>query len=274
MKKQHKLGVFLEGGGIKTFYGGGVIDQLKAFGIKPDYYAGISASAGTIFGNIFSCSEEIIDIFGKRCDNNKKNFYFFRKPHFPHNHMMENSLIKIFDKHIKNPNSKSEFKIIAGITNNNYSWVKTHLVLYLMIMKNLLRINLFDYFRKMFSVKESSITSDDNLDKKVIVNFIMGSSSIYPFIKPHYHDGKLLLEANCLDLDYQNCLSNCDKGIIIHNSTGKSFVNGKFLHVYSSTSLPSNILDYTSKEKLVSLRKVGMLEVKKQKFFVEKFISS
>ncbi|MBS3073901.1 patatin-like phospholipase family protein [Candidatus Pacearchaeota archaeon] len=272
MKKSYHLGIFLEGGGIRTFYGGGVIDGLKKVSVKPDFYCGISASAGTIFGNMFNCNKAIIDIFGKKCNNNSKNFYFFRKPHFPHNAMMEGALLEIFKKHIKNPNNKEEWGITSGITPKDNSYLKTHLVLYLMVLKNVFHINLFKIFRRIFEVKEERVSSDNNLSSREIVNFIMGSSSIYPFIKPHYYMGKLLLEANCLDLDYEKCLSDCKKGIIIYNREGKSYIKDNILHFYSSQKLEWNILDYTSKEKLQELRKIGISEAKKQKEMIKKFI--
>ncbi len=273
VKERHKLGIFLEGGGIRTFYGGGVIDEIKNLGIKPDFYVGISASAGTIFGGMFNCSDKIIEIFGKKCDDNSKNFYFFRKPHFPHNEMMEEALIEIFKKCIKKPNNK-EWEIISGITVKKKTYLKTHLVLYLMILKNIFHINLFKYFRKFLDIREKMINNNDKMEGKEIVNFIMGSSSIYPFIKSHYYENNLLVEANCLDLNYEKCLGNCKKGIVIYNQEGKSYMKNNILHLYSTQKLEWNILDYTSKEKLQKLRKIGINEVKKQKEIIKKFIFS
>jgi hypothetical protein len=270
MKKMHKLGIFLEGGGIRTFYGGGVIDELKALGVRPDYYVGISASAGTIFGNMHDCSEEIIKIFGKKCDENKKNFYWTKKPHFPHNEMMGGALGEIFSRHIPRPNSK-DYAIIAGITSKNNEIAKKYAVSILMLGK-ILGINFFDKLRKTLNIEEAKITQKDGLTGKEIVNFIMGSSSIYPFIKQHYYQGKLLVEVNSLNLDYEKILRGCNKGIIIHNAKGKTFIRGKMLHLYSKKTLEWNILDYTSKEKLQELRKEGKRQVREQIGMIRAFL--
>ena len=61
-------------------------------------------------------------------------------------------------------------------------------------------------FRKICGISKLIISSKDNLKTSDLVNVIMGSSTIYPFIDLYYFNDKLLLDADFLELDYKDYL--------------------------------------------------------------------
>ncbi|MDO8628165.1 MAG: hypothetical protein Q7R56_00230 [Nanoarchaeota archaeon] len=268
----YNLGVFLEGGGIKTFYSDGVLTTLQNNKIFPDYYVGISASAGMMLGHIYNCSNEILELFGKKCDQNKKNFYLFKKEHFPHNRMMEGALNEIFKEYISSLKKRNgDYAIIAAQTPKKWEHLQYTLSLLFMFLRTF-HINLLTHFGKLCKAKMIILTSQETKTNKEIVNFIMGSATVYPFIKPHYLNNSLLLESHLLDFRYESTLKNCKKGIIIYTTKGITRREGNILHLYPTQRLPYNPLDYTSKQKLLTLRKIGEQEGELQLVTIKQFL--
>ena len=106
-------------------------------------------------------------------------------------------------------------------------------------------------------MSEARITNKNILSRAELTSFIMGSSTIFPFIKPHYLNESLILDGGLLDIDYENLLSDCEKKIIIHTEKGKTSTVGNTLHIYSDERIPNNMLDYTNGSKVIWLHKLG-----------------
>jgi hypothetical protein len=254
---KYNLGVFLSGGGNMVFFVHGILKVLKKNDVKIDYLVGLSASSGMMLGHVFNCEDFVFDIFSNRIHKNKKNFYFFRKKHFPHNEIYKNSLLELFSKH-GNSKRKYDFSVIASQMPKRYSKLKANFSFICLFLKYYYGINLMKIFRKICGISKLIISSKDNLKTSDLVNVIMGSSTIYPFIDLYYFNDKLLLDADFLELDYKDYLKNCKKGIIIYTTqNGKSYIKDNVLHLFPKEKLDFNVLDYTSKEKLVELREEG-----------------
>jgi hypothetical protein len=262
MEKKYELGIFLGGGGNTVFFTDGILKVLEKNGINIDYSVGISASSGMMLGHIFNCENHSFNVFSNRIRKNKKNFYFFRKKHFPHDEIYRNSVSELLLKYRTNKNKrKFNYSIIASQMPKKYSKTKATISIIVLILKYYCKINLTKTFRNICNVSPLVINSSDRLKNKELINIIMGSSTIYPFIDLYYYKNKLLLDADFLDLNYDKCLSNCKKGIVIYSTMSKkSYIKDNILHIFPKKNLPFDVLDYTNDKELIKFRKEGEKE--------------
>jgi len=268
--KKYEFGVFLCGGGNRVLFSDGVLKVLLKEGIAPDYWVSKSASSGIMFGHLLNCSDWLLDHFWKRCQKNQKNFYWFKKEHFPHDEMLEGSMREMFRVHGLPKNKR--YSIIASDAGSRFSRLKAVASFFLMILSNLgvSTKNL----RKFLGINEYLFKSSENYSKEELISIIMGSSTIYPFIGLHFLRGRLLLESEMLKKDYPRYLEKCKKGIIIYNRRGGiSHIEGNILHFYSSVEIPNTTIDYSFKSKIREIRKIGEAEAKKQLSLVRKFLN-
>ena len=79
---------------------------------------------------------------------------------------------------------------------------------------------------------EIYVSSEENLPLKDVITVIMGSSTIYPFIKPHFYKGDLLLDGGIATKDFSSLFKGMDKGLIIEATRGRTRVKGKYLRIF------------------------------------------
>ena len=253
---KYKLGVFLEAGGNKVFFVNGVLSILDKENIKIDMLVGLSSSAAILFAFLFGKSLYAVNLFAHKLDHNNKNFYLLRKEHFPHNEIYGSSVSHLLEEY---PAKEifSDFLILGSSTPRKWVTFKATLATFFLILKYGFKINLLKYFRDAFDVSEARITNKNILSRAELTSFIMGSSTIFPFIKPHYLNESLILDGGLLDIDYENLLFDCEKKIIIHTEKGQTSTVGNTLHIYSDERIPNNMLDYTNGSKVIWLHKLG-----------------
>lgn len=127
--------------------------------------------------------------------------------------------------------------------------------------------------RKIIRLKRV-VFRNKNIDTKdELVEIIMGSSTVYPFIGLHYHKDKLLLEAEIKEDEYGRYLLNCKKKIIIHNKTGITKIKGNTIHIYSKRKIPNTFVDYSFKTKIREIREIGRLEARDQYGIIRRFLN-
>jgi hypothetical protein len=273
MSKKYKLGVFLEAGGNMVFFSNGVLKKLKEENIKIDYLVGYSSSSAIILGYLFDCFDYSLEVFGDQLNNNKNNFYLFQRNHFPHNHIYKNSVEKLLNNFSKNGrNCETEFTIFASKTANKFVTIKV-LLASVVLLLNKMGLNFKKVFNKIFKIQLFEVNSRIINDLEGLLNIIMGSSCIYPFIKPHFYEGNLILEGELVKSGYQKYFENCERGIFVHTDIGKTHIMDNVLHIYSGKAIPFNILDYTDGHKLEVMQKAGEDEVWSNLDLIKKFVA-
>lgn len=255
MSLKYKLGVFVEAGGNKVFFANGVLSVLNKEGIKIGKIVGFSSSGPIILAYLLNKNDEALEIFAKRLDANKNNFYLFNKEHFPHNNIYRNSIEELLGNDYKEK-IKSDFTIFASSSNNSFTRIKS-LFVSLFLYLDELGINFLKKLRILFNIIKVEIVNDGLNDKEKLIDFIMGSSTLYPFIKPQVIGDNLIMEGALLKLNPNQEILDCDRKIIIHNKYGISQIINDTLHIYIEENIPINILDYTNGKNIRDLQKIG-----------------
>ncbi|HEY4487674.1 MAG TPA: patatin-like phospholipase family protein [Candidatus Paceibacterota bacterium] len=253
---KYKLGAFLEAGGNKVFFVNGILGVLNKENIKIDLLVGSSSSAPIILAYLLNQNIDALELFAAKLDKNKRNFYLFNKPHFPHHEIYKDSVSYLVQKY-QSQKIDGHFVIFGARTSSNMAVLKGSLASVFLILKHGLGVNLLGLFRKILKIHEIRITERDRLSNTEMTDFIMGSSTIYPFIDLHRMKGSLILEGSLLNINRDEVLSNCEKKIIIHTKQGITRIVNDTLHIYADQAIPSNVLDYTSGARVIWLHKLG-----------------
>lgn len=254
--KRYKIGAILEAGGNKVFFVNGVLGVLSRENVDIDYLVGLSSSAPIIFAYLLKKNSSVARMFADTLDRNRKNFYLFRNTHFPHDEMYGSSIAEILNGYDRE-DIASDFLILATRTSAKLPRFKAICATLFLLLAFGLKIDLLELFRRVFHAEAVGVGKEDGLSREELIDFMMGSSTIYPFIGLHYVNGSLILEGALLALDYEELLSDCEKRIVVHTGRGLTGIAGDTLHIYSDEHIPNNILDYTDGSQVLSLDRLG-----------------
>src|SRR4051812_23879254 len=97
----HKIGAFLEAGGNKVFFVNGILSVLKREQIPVNLYVGFSSSAPILVATLLGRNREVMESFARKLESNKRNFYFFRRPHFPQNDIYKDSVLLLAEDYTR-----------------------------------------------------------------------------------------------------------------------------------------------------------------------------
>jgi predicted acylesterase/phospholipase RssA len=268
---QYRTGVFVRAGGNKVFFANGVLSVFRAEGIPIDKIVGLSSSSAIIMAYILNKTEQGLDIFAKTLDANKKNFYFFRRNHFPHSDIYKNAVKEILQGY-RSEDVQTDFVVLATSTNKACRRTKAFLSS-LVLLLHATGINLLAPCSKILNLTRVELQKQNVDSIETLLDFIMGSSTLYPFIQPHTVEGKLILEGGLLGIDYRTELSDCDKKIVIHNENGNTAIQGDTLHIYADEPIPRNILDYTNGNKVRGLHRIGQRTMRAHLTLLKNFLN-
>jgi hypothetical protein len=256
---KNNLGVYLEGGGNKVFFSLGFLQEIRKQGVRPSLFVGVSASSAIMF-------EEIVGYEGESL----KIFYCFKKEHFPHNRIYSDSVAE-FLAHVPDIPKKKKWKIVVSLSSAKFCRLKSFL-------SSLVIAFPFKWlkksFRRLMGVEVLSFGPRDFRNLKDLANVIVGSSTIYPFIKPHFFNGKLLMEGGLASPDYEHFFKDCERSLVINPSKGETKKIGNSLFVFSSEDVPLNVLDYTHEKKIFELYNLGRKEARKQMSVIKDYLKA
>jgi len=264
-----KFGILLNGGGNRVFFNLGFLQELRKHGIRPSLFVGVSASSAVMFEEIFGGNGESLKYFGDRLNKNKKNFYWINRPHFPHNGIYETSIKEIFEKYWNTSKSKVAWKIVAAKTKPNFVVLKCFISSFLLLLRG---TALSNYILKSLGIKNVIFSSKDYFSKEEIINIIVGSSTIYPFICPHFYKKSLILDGGLFNVDSKSIFKGFDKVIVLRPVKGVSEVRDKKLYIFPSKKIPFNVLDYTNGDKLSEMYAFGKEEAQSQLAAIKKYL--
>jgi len=268
--RKKDLGMFLGGGGNKVFFNLGFIQELRRQGVSPSLLVGVSASSSIMFEEILGCEGFSLKSFGKRLRENKKNFYLFSKNHFPHNDIYKNSIDELFRQHKKFSEINIHWKILASQSSKRFYRTKCFLSSLILLLE---RSFMKNFLLKIFGVKERIFDSKENFSKKDLINIIMGSSTIYPFIQPHFYEDNLILEGGLINVNYNSLFQKNKKILVIIPEKGETKIIRGRLHIFSSINVLSNVLDYTNEKKIFDLYNQGRNEAKMQLGIIKNYLN-
>ncbi len=259
-------------GGNKVFFVNGILTVLNEENIKIDKIVGFSSSSVIIFPFLFKKTKQALAFFAKQLDENPQNFYWFRKPHFPHDEIYEKGVEEALKGYSRN--IPSDFFLIGSKTSKDWQFFKLFFSSVSLALRYVFKINVLNFLRGSFNIKKIVITNRDNLSKDELKNFIMGCSTIYPFISPHYFRGSLILEGDLFEPTYKKYLSDCEKKIIIHTHKGRTRVVKNVFYIHSEEIIPNNVVDYTNSSNIIYLHKLGESVMRKNLLQLKSFIGS
>jgi hypothetical protein len=271
----NKVGVFLEPGGNKSFFTNGVLKIFYKEEIKLDHLIGFSSSSAILFTHLFGCHDYSLNIFKNKLKENEHNFYFNKKEIFPHNKIYKSAITEMFNTYGNLINNKTSYTIIATQTTLKFKKIKGFIVTIAMSL-SLLKINIKPLVKKILKIKPLYVQSDEikKMSQQNIINLIMGSSTIYPFIKLHTLNKKLILEGNLAEAEPIKLLSKFDKKIFIHITQGNTKIENNILHIYSSQPIPNDILNYTNDSEIETLYNNGEKEVKNNIALIKNYLEN
>ncbi|MBT6995785.1 patatin-like phospholipase family protein [Candidatus Woesearchaeota archaeon] len=266
------LGIFLGSGGNKVFFVNGVLKVFSEESIHIDHLVGLSSSSAIIFAHLFSCHDYILEVFGSQLKRNESNFYLLGKEKFPHNEIYESSVRSMFDNFEDN-SSNTSYSIIASKTSNSLMRTKAVIASLAMGLRQS-GINIYPPIKKTLGITQLTYDSRSSevLSNNDLIDLIVGSSTIYPFIGLHTLDNKLILEGELAEVDPLDYLIEFDKKIIINTEQGITRVENGVLQIYSSQKIPNNILDYTDDSKIRTLQNNGESEARKNLDLITDYI--
>jgi predicted acylesterase/phospholipase RssA len=268
--KSYDLGFFLKGAGNGVFYSLGVVSCLREKGISPDLIAGFSSSSAVIFEEIIGCYDEGRSIFKEKISENKKNFYFFRKEHFPHDRIYRSTVSKIVSKY--NPEKRlMDWRIVAVLTSKRFTTLKRIFSLIGLKLGEILPKSLI---LKILAAKSIYLNSWDNPNNSEIENMIMGSSSLYPAIKTYHHKDKLILDGGLHNFEHKDILNNSKKGLIISPFERSVKERNNYLYVGPEKKIEIHLLDYNTAENIDDLFQRGLEDGEKYFEKIKEYVSS
>ncbi|HEY4516915.1 MAG TPA: patatin-like phospholipase family protein [Candidatus Paceibacterota bacterium] len=269
--KKYKLGAFLEAGGNKVFFVNGVLSILNKENIRIDMLVGSSSAAPILLAYLLHQNTDALQLFAAKLDHNKRNFYLVHRPHFPHNKIYKDS-VSYLVREYQSKKTDGHFIIFGAQMRPNLSVLEGWLATLFLIVRYGLGINLLGMFRRLFKVHEMRITERDTLGSVEMTNFILGSSTIYPFINLHRMRGSLILEGALLDMPYDEMLSGCEKKIVIHTKRGITQIVKDTLHIYADQAIPNDVLDYTGGARVIWLHRLGETVMRQNLVLLKNFI--
>lgn len=269
----NNVGIFLKPGGNKVFFVNGVLKVFAQEGIKVDHLIGYSSSSAILFAHLFSCHDFIVDIFGHKLKNNKKNFYLCRKNKFPHTDIYKGAVQEMFlQEHVVCDNNTS-YVVIATKTSKAFMKIKGLIATISLILEKI-GVKAIPFFKSVCKVSDFCYDSrySHKLSTEQLINLIVGSSTIYPFITLHTLENFVILDGAIATVDPMMYLHNFSKKIIIHTKMGETRIEDNVLHIYSSQKISHNILDYTDDSAIRILHKNGENDARKNIDLIKKYI--
>jgi predicted acylesterase/phospholipase RssA len=221
-----KVGLAIYAGGNHIFYILGVLKYLFERGLKVNAIGTYSAGAAILPFLVNQKFDEAPRIFGRLLDLNKQNFYpqnfLSRTPMFPHDRIYSETIEQILDldslKLYENPLRVivSEFRSKSRFCNS----VVGILGLFTLILNRRAPQNTpsvyLKMFRRMFSVKGEVIDLRACASKKDAKAVILGSSTIYPFIKIRQRGDMAMLDGKLSLIAPVSVLADCEHVLSIH----------------------------------------------------------
>jgi len=264
-----KLGLAIYAGGNHIFYVAGVLKYLFEHGLKYDALATYSAGGAIlplIVSNIF---DEKIEVFKKLTDNNKQNFYGThilsgRYP-FPQDSIYKKTILKTLDvDDIRN--CEKDIRVIVSTFRSTRFFAPLIAAISFIFLafygatKKYTKLHILRLFKYLFSIKNQVVSLNELSSKKEIVNYILGSSTIFPFIKLRKLKNEYMLDGKFSMLSPIGELRDCTHVLSIHAHGTVVPDRDNLYTLFPYEKVKAGPLDYAGSESFLSAYKQGYEE--------------
>jgi hypothetical protein len=220
-----KNGLAIYAGGNHIFYIAGVLKRLFEKGLKFDAVATYSAGSAILPFLINDDFAGAPAIFGPYLDRNARNFYpanlLTGQDVFPQDRIYSGAVAEIveFDKTAAYP--KPLRVIVSTLASGAFpEWLVGSCAVVALALNNLAKTatpSIFlTGFKRFFSVDGDIIDVRQCKSRDEIIQVILGSSTIYPFIHIRRRAGRLMLDGKLSLVSPVSALEDCDHVLSIH----------------------------------------------------------
>jgi hypothetical protein len=252
-----KNGLAIYAGGNHIFYIAGVLKRLFEKGIKFDAVATYSSGSAILPFLIDGKFEDAPGIFGPYLDRNERNFYpenlFNGQDVFPQDRIYSGAVTEIvkFDKTAAYP---KPLRVIVSMLESGAlpEWLVGACSVAALALNNLAQTDtpsvFLTGFKRFFSVEGDIIDVRQCRSKDEIVQLILGSSTIYPFIHIRKRGGRLMLDGKLSIVSPVSALHDCDNVLSIHAHHSFLPVRPGLTSIFPSSKVKVGPLNYVGSE--------------------------
>ncbi len=220
-----KNGLAIYAGGNHIFYIAGVLKRFFEKGLKFDAVATYSAGSAILPFLIDENFGDAPEIFGRYLDRNPRNFYpanlFGEHDAFPQDRIYSGAISEIvqFDKTAGYP--KPLRVIVSELASGTLpDGIVGSFALMALALNNLAKTEtpsiFLTAFKRFFSVEGEIVDVRQCKSREEIIEVILGSSTIYPFIHIRRRAGRLMLDGKLSLVSPVAALQDCDSVLSIH----------------------------------------------------------
>lgn len=212
-------------GGNHIFYIAGVLKFLIEQGLKFDAVATYSSGSAILPFLIDDHLEAAPEVFGRYLDRNVSNFYpahlFTKDDIFPHDWIYSTAISAIVDLNKTVEYGRPLRVIVSEFQSHNSADGLVGLCAFVALLLNSLAKTatpsiFLRMFKSLFSIEGKIVDIRQCRSKADIVEVILGSSTIYPFIHIRRRSGRAMLDGKLSLTSPIEALEDCEHVISIH----------------------------------------------------------
>jgi len=225
MIQNKRNGLAIYAGGNHIFYIAGVLKFFTEKGLRFDAIATYSAGSAILPFLVDGNLEDAPEVFGQYLDRNTRNFYpanlFTKDDIFPHDRIYSTAVASMVDLKKTVEYDKPLRVIVSEFESRNSANGFVGLCAFLALLLNSLAKTetpsiFLRMFKSLFSIEGNVVDIRQCKSKEEIVEVILGSSTIYPFIHIRRRAGRSMLDGKlCLNSPIE-ALKDCEHVISIH----------------------------------------------------------
>lgn len=225
MTPNKRNGLAIYAGGNHIFYIAGVLKFLIEQGLRFDAVATYSAGSAILPFLIDDNLEDAPEVFGRYLDRNTRNFYpahlFTKDDVFPHDRIYSTAISAIVDLQKTVDYGKPLRVIVSEFESHNSADGLVGLCAFIALLLNSLAKTatpsiFLRMFKSLFSIEGNVVDIRQCKSKAEIVEVILGSSTIYPFIHIRRRSGRAMLDGKLSLTSPIEALEDCEHVISIH----------------------------------------------------------
>lgn len=253
MIQNKRNGLAIYAGGNHIFYIAGVLKFFTEKGLRFDAVATYSAGSAILPFLIDDNFEDAPEVFGRYLDRNTRNFYpahlFTKDDIFPHDQIYSGAISSIVDLKKTLEYNKPLRVIVSEFESYNSADGLVGLCAFVSLLLNSLAKTatpsiFLRIFKSLFSIECNVVDIRQCTSKEEIVDVILGSSTIYPFIHIRRRAGRPMLDGKLCLTSPVEALGDCEHVISIH--AHHSFLPRRdgLLSVFPLSKVQVGSLDY------------------------------
>jgi predicted acylesterase/phospholipase RssA len=253
MTPNKRNGLAIYAGGNHIFYIAGVLKFFTEKGLRFDAVATYSAGSAILPFLIDDKLEDAPEVFGRYLDRNVSNFYpahlFTKDDIFPHDRIYSTAIAGIVDFQKTVDYNKPLRVIVSEFESHNSADGLVGLCAFVALLLNSLAKTatpsiFLRMFKSLFSIEGNVVDLRQCKSNADIVEVILGSSTIYPFIHIRRRSGRSMLDGKLSLTSPIEALEDCEHVISIH--AHRSFLprRDNLISVFPLAKVEVGPLDY------------------------------